>query len=194
MNVKDDRVEKLKLRRITEARERERAQLREKNGAAVLGIMTEVLGAEFRQVDSTADANVPPLVLLAERIEDSKGLVAPYISYPRARQILSCCQAVLGGEISAGLWFDEKHYMGAFTCPRLGLPQLADLAMKLEDRVTVAPIAGSGALVVDYYPLSWTAKQTDFSIVLQGLTIEPMFQNCFAQQSPLRSRLLGSME
>jgi hypothetical protein len=173
---------------MSKAEEHERARLRQKNKTMVLSIMREVLGADFREVSVPAGCPEPDL---AKRIEESKGLVAAYVSYPRARQIVSCCQAVLCGEISTNIWFDEKSYMGAFGVSRLSVPSLVDLAMKLKDRVFAAPIAGSGILIMDYYALSWTAKQTDFSVILQGPNMESMFKDCFSQQSPLSSRLLG---
>jgi len=187
--MNDDRREELRRRRIAKAQERESAQLKETNGAKVLGIMTEVLGADFREASAPAEYQQPEL---AQRIEASPGLVAAYISYPRARQIVSCCQAILGNEISVNVWFDEKSYMGAFTCSQMRLPLLVDLAKTLEDRIFATPIADSGILIIDYYQQSWTAQQTDFSVILQGRNIEPMFQNCFSQQSPLLSRILGS--
>jgi hypothetical protein len=187
-------MEKLKLRRMTQARERERARLRDRDSATITSVVTEVLGTECSQEASDSDANRCPQVSLAKSIELSPGLVAAYTSYARAKQILSCCQAVLGGEISATVWLDEKSYIGPFACPRLRLPQLADLAMKLEDRIVVAPIAGSGILIVDYYAQAWTAKQTNFSVIVQGPTIESVFENCFAQQTLLRTRLLGTKD
>jgi hypothetical protein len=188
LKMTDDRLEELKRRRVAKAEEREHARLREKNGAAILDIMRDILGTDFREVPAVSNR---PHAELSKRIEQSKGLVAAYVSYPRAQHILGCCQAVLGGEVSTDIWFDEKSYMGIFSCARLRLPRLVDLAMKVEDRIFAAPIAASGILIVDYYDQSWTVKQTDFSIILQGASIEQTFQNCFAQQSTLQSRLLG---
>lgn len=187
--MSDDRLEQLRRRRMAKAQERESAQLKEANGARVLGIMAEVLGTDFHETSAPAGYQQPEL---APQIEASPGLVAAYISYPRARQIVSCCQAILGKEISASVWFDEKSYMGAFTFPQMKLPLLVDLAKKLEDRVFASPISDSSVLIIDYYPQSWTAQQTDFSVVLQGPNIESTFQDCFSQQSPLLSRILGS--
>ncbi|HZT01162.1 MAG TPA: hypothetical protein VFA39_02720 [Steroidobacteraceae bacterium] len=184
-------MEKLKQRRMAQAQERERARLRDKNGAAIVNAVAEILGPECSQGVAVYDMDSCPKASVAERIEQSPGLVAPYVGYARARQILSCCQAVLGGQISATLWLDEKNYMGPFACRRLVLPQLADLAMKLEDRVVVAPLAASGILIVDYYAQTWTAKQTDFSVIVQGPDIESTFEKCFALQSPLHTRLVG---
>lgn len=189
--MKDDRLGELRRRRISNAEERERARLRQKNSTMVLSIMRDVLRADFRELAVPAGSPQPDL---AKRIEESKGLVAAYVSYPRARQIASCCQAVLGGEVPANIWFDEKNYMGAFAVSRLSVVSLVDLAMKLEDRIFAAPIAGSGILIMDYYALSWTVKQADFSVILQGPSIEPMFKDCFSQQSPLSSRLLGPLD
>jgi hypothetical protein len=159
------------------AEKRERARLRDRNSTTVLGVMTEVLGSHFREV--SIPASCPPDVL-AKRIEESKGLVAAYVSQTRAQEVVSCCQAILGGEISTNIWFDEKNYMGAFAASQLRLPALVELAMRLEDRVFAAPIAGSGLLIIDYYPQPWPVKQADFSVILQGPSVEPMFESCFS--------------
>lgn len=181
--MEDDRTRQLRERRIAKARERELEQKRAKHGDAILRTLNQLLGENFTANTLRTQESSPAPVSLATRIEESDGLVAAYISHAKARQLLTCCGAVLGGEIAAELWFDEKWYMGLFSCHQLRLPVLVDLAKALEDRVYVSLVDVPGVVVVDHYGQAWSKKDRDFSVVVQGANLEPRVGTCFLPEA-----------
>jgi hypothetical protein len=176
----ENQIRKSRLKRSALALERRHAELRAVHGEAVIGKLNALLGMHAPFDPSHVDDVPKCSPIIAKRIEQSDGLVAAYIGLSRAREILTCCQASVGGDVSARIWFDEKCYLGSFRCENLQLPALADLAKAIEDRVQVLPDAVTGLIVVDYYDQSRIRKDTDFTILVQGSSLENRVRDCFA--------------
>lgn len=173
------RIEELQLRRIANANQKEQEQKRAQNGPAIVEAINRLLGQSFDLQTTTLRNGFPYTVAISSKLEESSGLVAANTSRSNARKLLQCCARELGEPIAAELWFEEKFYMGIFTCMQLRLPQLVDLAHELQDRVHVAPKDPHGVIVVDYYSQAWKPDECDFSILVQGLALENRLQKCF---------------
>ena len=172
-------IEELQLRRIANANQREQEQKRAQNGPTIVEAINRLLGQSFDLQATTLRDSFPYTVAISSRLEDDGGLVIANTSKSNAAKLLQCCARELGEPIAAELWFEEKFYMGIFTCTQLGLPKLVDLAHELQDRVHVAPIDAHGVIAVDYFSQAWRPDECDFSVLVQGLALENRLQKCF---------------
>jgi len=78
---------------------------------------------------------------------------------------------------------EEHEYLGLWAVTIVNGAALLAMAVGLRDRLFFWPKGQSGVIVVDYYPVGWSERDIDYSILVQGESLEGRLLCCFATVS-----------
>lgn len=176
----DDDKRRLRNKLENQAAKREWESKRKMRGQGILEKINSVLKSSFAVSDLRYNEEPPFPAILTKRIEDSPGLVAPYISEIQATELLKCFEKCIGNKLDFQIWFDELRFVGIISCVKLEFSTLPSLARTLQDCIYIHPVQCGGVLVVYYYEQNWSSEDIDFSIIVQGRNFETHVQDCFA--------------
>ena len=173
-----ERIEELKKRRMRIAKERENAEKRVKFGESVVAKANKALGTSLSLDDFHTTQSLPIELDWRNDIRDSPGLVAAYVNEPRAREIVSCCDAT--ADLLEGIiGFSSYAFVGTTRIGSNSLLELLELAKLLEDSIFYCPDRYNGIISLDYYRGGLESREYDFSLVVQGKALEQILSTCF---------------
>lgn len=175
---KRDRVKALKERRIRLFQARKNSEKREKLGSLVVEKVNAALKTNL-SLDQFDAASEPPFSFAWKPdFRDCPGLVAAHTNETRAREILICCNEIVGGH-SGLIGFDEYGFVGAASIESVTFLQLLDAAKSLHDSVLFWPDGTEAVVLVDHYMVHGVPRDVGFSIVIQGAELEVKLVSCF---------------
>ena len=176
--AKQDRIQALKERRMRLAEAKENAEKREKLGSFIVEKVNAALKTNLAldQFDIVAE---PPFSFARKSdFTECTGLVAAHTNEPRAREILTCCDEIVGGH-GGLIGFDEYGFVGTASIASVTFLQLLDTAKLLHDSVLFWPDGTKAVVLVDHYRVHGVQRDVGFSIVIQGAELEGKLASCF---------------
>jgi hypothetical protein len=91
-------------------------------------------------------------------------------------------------DCDAQVGFNDRSYMGTFSVAPLSFEKIILLSKILEDSIIIYLHKYSGIIMVDFYEERWSRESIQFSIVVQGPSLEQLLAPCFADIIPFSRR------
>jgi len=184
VNMEDKNTQKyMEIPQISD--NREFVQKRKHYGPRVLKSLENVLGERLSLSDLNLDfvpkqnfkwtLDSDPSFVSAETCP---GLNSGYITRNSALDIARCI------DDSIGLWegylgFSEHSYVGHVELKGTSVVQLLSLAENLQDTIYLYSNSVDGVVMIDFEYDDGVDDENDFTIVVQGESLELLLSNCF---------------
>lgn len=187
----ENKANYLKERREKLLRDREWAEKRESYGPKILKLINESLKTDINVDD--LDFDMKPKLQFKWTLEENPdyvkagtcpGLNSGYITKSKASNIALCVDSIIG-DFQGFLGFSECAYMGHIEVRGVSFTQLFKLAESVEDSIYIYFNNFDGVIMVDYeYDTSSSSEdENDFTVVVQGESLELLLNKCFKVSS-----------
>jgi hypothetical protein len=180
----EDRIQRLREKRMRLAKEKEDADKRARHGLSVVAKTNLALGTSLTVEGFDIQGEFPVQLEMRSNLADCRGLVAAHISEKRIREIIACCDAIVR-PVTGTLGFDEYRFVGTVKIKSTTLMALLDAAKALHDSVIFCPAESGSVVLLDHYKVSGMERDVGFSIVIQGASLEARLAACFQNVAKL---------
>jgi hypothetical protein len=175
---KEERIRRVREKRMRLAQERESADKRVRHGKSIVAKVNSALGTRLTLDAFNAKGELPVQLDTRPNFADYQGLVAAHISEKRIRELVACCDTVVS-PVAGVLQFDEYRFIGTTLVGLTSLRALLDLAKTLHDSVIFCPEGANSVVLLDHYEVSGMPRDVNFSVVVQGTDLESKLAKCF---------------
>jgi hypothetical protein len=172
-----ERMNRLRERRQRLAAERERADRRDRFGAAVVEKLSQAFARTLSLSEFDTKAQMPIRFVARKNLADCPGLKAVHVSERALSEIIACCDSEMG-EFSGTIGFEEYNFIGVVRLDALRLPMMLTAVKLLHDSIVLCPDGYESVMLVDFYKVGGISDNEAFSVVVQGAALEAKLTSC----------------